>query len=609
LALAPKPSYVLYTDVIGKILEEENMVDRAFLNNKEKKMLKTQKEYLAYLQELETKLGTIKLSEAVRDSFSIENLKSAIKERELLIPVVGAFSAGKSSLINSFLEKEVLPVGITPETALATELRYVDSSDERIEAVKADSTFDIFPVEEIANIGKSASKYKFIRLFISSAKLLEIQPLILVDMPGFESPLDLHNQAIMEYINKGVHYIVLTSVEDGTITRSMIRQLKDIQEYKRDFSFFLSKSNLRSNEEVISIKNTFQQAISDNLDLDKQVVAIDDDGGNSLKQVLAQIAPEELFKSLFVLDLKNSYYSITESINTCVTSLGRSREENEQAIKELQQSLVSIVAKRDNMLLAAKEKYSDVNVNRIVDNIGKELSNSLEELVAVATSNGQDALSSTVSEIVRHALISNINTSMDEIGNDIIDMFSINLSGLNDSISNSALSEDFINRIKDSSRRMLDGVQSGLQDLTKGFEDNKKLYKTLTTVLAVTTNILAPIVELLIIFLPEILNGLMANFQKKQQEERIRNAIITKMIPALKRKLRESLPQIFNKQVEDMIKNISAQFENEIAKKRDTISSTQKEIKEKITDIDETIATYTSVSNEIKSLANNTVFK
>ena len=257
------------------------------------------------------------------------------------------------------------------------------------------------------------------------------------------------------------------------------------------------------------------------------------------------------------------------------------------------------------MLLDAKEKYSDVNVNRIVDNIGKELSNSLEELVAVATSSGQDALSSTISEIVRNALISHLNISMDEIGNDIIDMFSDKLSGLSGAVSDFALSDDFIDRITASSRAMLDGAQSGLQDLAEGYKDKEVIYKTITTVLAVTTSVVVPLVELVIIFLPEIL----AILQKKQQEEHIRNAILTKMIPALKRKLRESLPQIFNKHVEDMIKNISAQFENEIAKKRDAISSTQKEIKEKITDIAETIATYSSVLNEIKSLANNTVFK
>ena len=573
-------------------------------------MLKSQKEYLGYLQELETKLGTIELSEAVRDSFSIENLKKSIEDIELLIPVVGSFSAGKSALINSFLEKSVLPVGITPETALATELRYVDSSNERIEAVKADSTFDTFPVEEIGNIGERAFQYKFIRLFICNSKLLDIQPLILVDMPGFESPLDLHNQAIMEYINKGVHYIVLISVEDGTITRSMIRQLEDIQEYKRDFSFFLSKSNLRSKEEVTSVRNTLQQEISNNLGLDKQVIAIDDNGGNSLKQVLAQIAPEELFKSLFVTEFKNSYYSITESINTCVSSLGKSKKDNEQAIKELQQSLESIVSERDSMLKDVKEKYSDVNANRIVDNIGRELSNSVEELVSTAINSGNDALSSKVSEIIRHALISNINESMGEIADEIVGTFSVNLFKLNDNASYFALSKDFIDRISDSSRAMLGGAQSRLESSLEKHKDNSKLYyKTITGILAITTNVVAPIVELIIVFLPDILGSIIGHFQKKKQEESIRNAILTNMIPAIKRKLREELPQIFNKRVEDMIKNISDQFENEITKKKNAISSTQEEIKERITDIDATISNYNSVLNDIKSLANNTVFK
>ncbi len=49
-----------------------------------------------------------------------------------MIPVVGNFSAGKSTLLNRFLEKSVLPTAITPETSLATELHY--SANERIEA-------------------------------------------------------------------------------------------------------------------------------------------------------------------------------------------------------------------------------------------------------------------------------------------------------------------------------------------------------------------------------------------------------------------------------------------------------------------------------------------
>ncbi|GAA7008097.1 hypothetical protein ID0154_07670 [Helicobacter pylori] len=44
---------------------------------------------------------------------------------------MGNFSAGKSTLLNRFLGKNVLPTAITPETSLATELHY--SANERIE--------------------------------------------------------------------------------------------------------------------------------------------------------------------------------------------------------------------------------------------------------------------------------------------------------------------------------------------------------------------------------------------------------------------------------------------------------------------------------------------
>ncbi|WP_423752516.1 dynamin family protein [Helicobacter pylori] len=40
-----------------------------------------------------------------------------------MIPVVGNFSAGKSTLLNRFLGSSVLPTGITPETSLACDTR------------------------------------------------------------------------------------------------------------------------------------------------------------------------------------------------------------------------------------------------------------------------------------------------------------------------------------------------------------------------------------------------------------------------------------------------------------------------------------------------------
>ena len=63
-------------------------------------------------------------AESISLSEWITTLQKHISDTDLIVPVIGAFSAGKSSLLNSFLGKRYLSEGIAPETALATELHW-----------------------------------------------------------------------------------------------------------------------------------------------------------------------------------------------------------------------------------------------------------------------------------------------------------------------------------------------------------------------------------------------------------------------------------------------------------------------------------------------------
>ena len=118
-------------------------------------------------------------------------------------------------------------------------------------------------------------------------------------MPGFDSPLELHNQSILNYISKGSYYIILINIEDGTLTRSMIRQIEGVKNSRKDFSFFLSKSNLRSNTEIEKVKEEIEFQIEDKLDIEKIVTPIYKSGGENLKIILKNINPENIFKNLF----------------------------------------------------------------------------------------------------------------------------------------------------------------------------------------------------------------------------------------------------------------------------------------------------------------------
>ncbi|WP_259456709.1 dynamin family protein [Helicobacter pylori] len=90
-------------------------------------ILRTQTNFVEFLEQVLEVLKEVEI-----DKTECSTLLASVQKQQLVIPVVGNFSAGKSTLLNRFLEKSVLPTGITPETSLATELHY--SANERIEA-------------------------------------------------------------------------------------------------------------------------------------------------------------------------------------------------------------------------------------------------------------------------------------------------------------------------------------------------------------------------------------------------------------------------------------------------------------------------------------------
>ena len=53
----------------------------------------------------------------------IDVCKSAAERTELNLAVLGRFTAGKSSFLNHFVGRDLLPVGVVPVTSVITELR------------------------------------------------------------------------------------------------------------------------------------------------------------------------------------------------------------------------------------------------------------------------------------------------------------------------------------------------------------------------------------------------------------------------------------------------------------------------------------------------------
>jgi len=538
-------------------------------------MLRTQKSVIDISNAMMSLVKDVEPPEAIMDKLRV--LIADAKDRELVIPVVGAFSAGKSTLINQFCGDSKLPTAITPETSLATEIHY--SPEEYIEAIRADGSVTRHDVNDMASIKEKAKEYSFIRLYTSSQKVKEAAPLVLVDMPGFDSPFDAHNKAIMAYLSRGSHYVVLSSVEDGTITRTLMRRLEEIDQYGRSFTFFLSKSDLRAPNVVDELVEHYQASIKDTMDLSVKVIPFGKQVSNALSDILANISPETQFLNIYRDSLKELCYDLIEAINTRILAAQIDTKTSKSAIQEMQRSLDSLHSKSDKMISEIEDRYSGVIVNDLVEIVGRDLNTSVNDLSSVGASGNSSELSQRLAEMVRHSLLMAMKDKMGNLNQRIVGEFSLELKGL-DQLMKGMSGVDFSKSLGEKIQASFESVSKigeFVGDLAKKEQTSKSvknIYKVVVSTAAICTTVLAPVFELILFFLPDLL-GMIFSGQSKQ--EQVKAKLLQEVFPDIKQKIRQELPATLQEQVGNMIKSARDQY-------LETIKMQQSEIQKGIDD-------------------------
>jgi hypothetical protein len=581
-------------------------------------MLKTQNIFLRYLNDVQALV-----SETTLHVDELDLLKNDINHVELLVPVIGAFSAGKSSLLNAFLGEDVLGVGLTPETELATELRY--SSDPHVLALRPDGSSERLAVSALSTLKARAGEFTHLQLYLDNLRLEAHPALVLVDMPGFGSSLADHNKAIAYYLPCGVHFIVVTSIEDGNITHSMMRQVADLQTYGRDFTFLLNKVNLRSEEQIQEVAELITEQIKFNFSNIRLLARVGLDGGARLTEVLARLEPERIIRQLFEDRLKDLTHSLISQINLALTSLKKNQAENEYALHELANGIRQIERKRDGILTDLRDQQLDRTVDRCISEAGRELENVREELVNAGLSGNQEAFSRIVSEVVRGTMTRTIKDQMDTISRSVVADFAQALGTLGKAMGTFNNDQNWLVDLSDKINRTLQktgealGHWSGslaerntqelerlkkVNDWKEGQPLPKVTYQGLATILAVTTSVVNPLIELAIIFLPNIL----AFINEGRQRDQLRQKVLNEVIPSVKRELRDTLLPLLNEQLDRLVVQVSAEFEHEIGEKQRIIDELASSRYQDGQVAEQQVAHLTHVREELQRLAKNALY-
>lgn len=534
----------------------------------------------------------------------ISLLRQSVEQQELLVPVVGSFSAGKSTLLNKILGDAILPAAITPETSLAMELRY--STEQRIEAVKEDGSMTRFDICEIKQVAEDAAKYSHARLYLDNIRIKELEPLVLVDMPGFDSPLDAHNKAIMAYIDRGSHYIVLASVQEGTVSKSLLRRMREIRELGRDLSFFLTKADLKPQSEIDDLIEHFSESLRDNFDYAGEVIPVSHSSPDAVVSLLKTINADQIFFSLYRPALEGLSNDLIDAINIKISALKNDNASFVTAVEELEGALKKLQTKSKDEIESLSRRYAGGGVvNEILSDVSKALESALPELIKIAKGGDTASTERYLLDIVRSELNISVSKRLGEVNKEIVSDLSDSLRSLDKVMRDLEVNGDFTNKLASVIGAQLQTISIGTGVGKIGTMFAPKLIGAGTKIAGISlASIVNPLLSIALAFLPEILGWLFGSDKEAQKEEKLRSAFLGQAFPQIKSKLRTELQELVAQSVCDMIEQVSAQYETQISQKKDEFEAAMKKKETDVTEKDRAIASLENVREAVKLASN-----
>jgi len=227
----------------------------------------------------ETKAHTLALGLAsdIAERYQISTLsgllatvRDAIRQDEITVAVLGRFKAGKSSFLNDFIGRAILPVGVIPVTAVVTEMRY--GPYERASIRFQDGTSRDVPLDQIGGfISERENPENTKRVAIITIELPELRPyrgLKFVDTPGLESAHAHNTQASLDWLPNVGMALVAVSV-DPPLSQRDIDLLQSLHQYTPKVGILLTKADLLSApdlEEVLEfVRSQLARRLSGNV--------------------------------------------------------------------------------------------------------------------------------------------------------------------------------------------------------------------------------------------------------------------------------------------------------------------------------------------------------
>ena len=333
-------------------------------------------------------------------------LLSLFKERldspnkELLIPLVGEFSSGKTSFINSILDNKNLETASKATTATIFEVR-CSSDNSRQEIVNADGNLVDVGNETLCN--KNLHETQVVRVYDTSTKL--DPSIVLVDTPGLSSNDPKHRIALSSYLPNADAILLVVDVNQSA-TRSLISFVKDSQISKRPIFLMITKCDSKTPNEVAQqVKNTVE------------IVGIPE------SNIICTSSKKDDLEQFYRL-IKNIQSQKNQIVNNAIND--RVKIVAEQ-MKEFIQDLINSLESSKDLECAINEQSQRLKqFNKNIDALIEDASDAIEKKEETAIRSFKERVSKNLDSILQNEgrdCDQSVYASVNSVGNMIIESY------------------------------------------------------------------------------------------------------------------------------------------------------------------------------------------
>jgi len=499
----------------------------------------------------------------MRDSFNIKLL------------FVGHFNAGKSALLNGLLERHnFLIESQKPQTSLATELRYTVGK-EIYQAFANDGT----AIMVNPSHSYDATMYTHAEYSLNAKSLEALADYILVDTPGFDSGIENHNKALTYYLGKGSAFILVANIEDGTLSTRSLGFLGEVSNYSDKIAIIMNKCDKKTDTDIESISSQ----IRDTLDIygfgNVNVYCLsarDNDISRKLTDIILSFNAEDIFRSRMKKELDNTAASILNSIQLIKRTTALDTYSMDLEINKYKDMRRQSQNKFKRMKEEAESKPCEEIANEIMFKIKSELESHSMEIGRALISGSSDAAQAIVMETMRPVLINELKSVSSVELDSIVEQIKMDLpTETNDSneLGNiiasiagnlkEAISDGTFDEIGTQIENFREQRNQGKKEQAERSEKGKNLYRAITGITAITTNVIAPWLELIIILAPDIIS-LITKIFGDSEEDKAEKQVINVIIPQILAKMRGAVNDAVQSSRETIFESIQSIYEQEL---------------------------------------------